>query len=66
MKRITDTEMLDWLARECYLPEDHPSNQLCVLVPESVLPLGAFTMNPENDKKVLRDAIQREMSKHEP
>ncbi len=62
-RQATDTEMLDWLARECYLPEDHPINDICVLIPESVAPLGAFTLNPENDKKVLRYAIQCQMNK---
>lgn len=62
-RQATDTEMLDWLARECYLPEDHPINAICVLIPETISPIGAFTMEPKNDRRELRRAIQSAMTK---
>ena len=58
----TDTELLDWLSMRCFFPNDHPGNDLVVLVPERFARNGAFTLNPENDKAALRKAIQNAMA----
>ncbi len=57
----TDTEMLDWLSERCWFPNDHPNDVIVVLVPEKFAANGSFTLNPENDRKVLRNAIQKAM-----
>ncbi len=54
---MSDTEILDWLADRCYYPNDHPSDRICVLVPESVAATGSFTLDRENDRNALRDAV---------
>lgn len=60
-RQITDSEMLDWLAERCFFPNDHPDNDLIVLVPERFAKWGTFTMNVDNDKRVLRSAIRSAM-----
>ena len=62
MKTPTDSEMLDWIAMRCFLPNDHPEDDLIVIVPERFSKLGSFTCNPENDQQALRDAIQNAMN----
>ena len=52
-----DAERFRRLARECYLPDDHPENSVAVIVPESIVPLGGFTLDPDNDLKSLRIAV---------
>ncbi len=60
---MSDTEMLNWLSDRCYYPNDHPSDKLCVLVPESVSANGSFTLNTENDQNALRAAILHQIAK---
>ena len=54
---MNDTEMLDWLSERCYFPNDHPGDDLIVLVPERFSPNGSFTLNRDNDRDELRKAI---------
>jgi hypothetical protein len=63
MAQPDDKAMLDWLATRCYLPGDLPENrdQLFVVVPETVAPLGSFTCDPDNDAAALRAAIRKAM-----
>jgi hypothetical protein len=55
---MTDTEILDWLSARCFYPEDLPCDDLVVLIPERFAGHGAFTCNPEKDKRALRVAIE--------
>lgn len=59
---MTDTEIVDWLSAQCFFPDDHPHDQLIVIVPEKFAASGAFTMNPENDKQALRKAVEKAAS----
>jgi hypothetical protein len=58
-----DSERIDYMSALCYLPDDQPepsdiaSTGIYVVVPESLAPLGSFTCNEANDRKVFREAI---------
>jgi hypothetical protein len=60
-RQATDTEMLDWLSERCFFPNDHPEDDLIVIVPERFAAHGAFTMNAENDKAEFRNAVRKAM-----
>ncbi len=62
MRQATDSDILDWLAERCFFPNDHPEDDLIVIVPERFAAWGEFTMNPQNDKRVLRRAILKAMN----
>jgi hypothetical protein len=64
-KDTEDTRILDWLADRCYFPDDHPSDTICVIVPESASPQGSFTCNPTNDRQMLRKAASAAMLKQD-
>ncbi len=57
----TDKEMMDWLSMRCFFPNDFPSDDLVVIVPERFSRNGSFTINPENDRRVFRKAVQKAM-----
>lgn len=63
---MTDTEMLDWLAERCWFPNDHPDNEIAVLVPEQFSPLGSFTCNRYDHRKALRAAITAQATHEQP
>ncbi len=56
-EKMTDCEILNWLADRCYYPNDHPNDKICVLVPEEISKPGSFTLNAENDRAALRAAV---------
>lgn len=56
-----DTRRLNWLAERCYLPYEKPPLNIFVIVSEEAAPLGKFTCNIENDRKALREAIDKYM-----
>lgn len=58
---LSDTELVNWLAQQCFLPGDYPESGIFVVVPEEFAPLGAFTGNPEGDNKAFREALTRAM-----
>ncbi len=58
---MNDTERLNWLAARCYLPGDHPDDDILVVVSGKWAPLGSFTFNKENAETALRAAIDKMM-----
>lgn len=59
----TDTEILDYLADRCYLPDDHPDNEILTVVPQQFAAIGMFTGNEKHDRIVLRRVIVKELKK---
>ncbi len=59
---MNDTEMLDWLAAHCIFPDETDDRyilpQIAVLIPAQYA-VGNFTGKPEDNKRALREAIQR-------
>lgn len=57
----TDTEMLDWLAENCFYPGECPDDGVFVCVSESLAPHLSFIGSNPHDARVLREAIQKAM-----
>lgn len=57
-----DTKRLDHLAKYVFYPDDHPNDSLLVVVPESIAPVGTFSLNPTDDATALRKVIDAAIS----
>lgn len=57
----TDTEILNWLAEQCFLPDDRPNTGVYAVMSEQYAPLGAFTGDNERDHATFRIGVIKAM-----
>jgi len=57
-----DGKIVDHLADNCHLPNDHPAGGVFLVIGEDVIPHGGITLNTEKDRQTIRKAIADALS----
>jgi hypothetical protein len=61
-----DKERLDYLIEQCYLPDDHPTSGVFMVVDEESLSFGSYTGRTEEDRAAVRVAISKAIAMEKP